>query len=527
MRRWVRPSGLAAQSDASRLEGLLLDGWKDRPAFTINLGLRWEYMQPLYEVADRQVNINTFTGALLYPGKNGASRALYNGYSKQYMPRIGFAWTPPMFNNKLVVRSGYAYMSFMEGTGANLRLPLNPPYFVETNFTYDSRTPGSITSGFADVVTQNITLDMARPATTSTPQLQGRAWDLNLRPQTTSQINFTLEYQMDNATSFSAGYVSQKGTHLVAPHEANQPLPGTGAYSTWTNLNLRRPLINVLPNLGNVALTEASATMDYHSLQTTARRRMGSGLEFIAAYTYSKTLTDNLGYYGSGFTASEGAYWQNAYDRKGNRGPAFFDMRHNFTIGGTYELPVGKGKSFGTDLPTAADLVLGGWSLNYSMATRTGVPMTVRTGLDRTGQAVRGNVRATRYRELVVNESARTVDNWFGLPTDTTARAAVFCTAGVDNGACAYGQPADGSFGNASIGTERGPGFFNLDFSIGKKFRVTERQYIDFRAEFFNALNTVSWAPPGATISAPASFGVIGSQVQSPRNIQFGLKYYF
>ncbi len=503
------------------------DDWKVSPTFTINLGLRWEYMQPIYEVGDRQVNVNTFTGELLYPGKNGASRALYNGYKKQYMPRFGFAWTPPAFNNKLVVRGGYAYMSFMEGTGANLRLPLNPPYFVETDFSYDPRTPGTITSGFADVVTQNITLDMARPAAAgTTPQLQGRAWDLNLRPQTTSQINLTLEYQMDNSTSFSAGYVAQKGTHLVAPHEANQPLPGTGPFSTWTNLNLRRPLINKLPNLGNIALTEASATMDYHSLQTTARRRFASGLEFMASYTYGKTLTDNLGYYGSGFTTSEGAYWQNAYDRRGNRGPSFFDIRHNFTIGGMYELPVGNGKTFGADLPRAADLLLGGWSLNYTMAARTGVPMTVRAA-DRTGQAVRGNVRANRYRKLVVNESARTVDNWFGLPTDTAARAAVFCAGGVDNGACAYGQPGDGFFGNSGIGTERGPGFFTLDFSIGKKFRVTERQYFDFRAEFFNALNTVSWAPPGANISAPASFGVIGNQVQAPRNIQFGLKYYF
>lgn len=501
------------------------DDWKVTPTFTINLGLRWEYMQPLYEVNDRQVNVNTFTGELLYPGKSNFGRALYNGYKKQYMPRFGFAWTPGGFNNKLVVRGGYAYMSFMEGTGANLRLPLNPPYFLETDFTYDSRTPGTITTGFADVVTQNITLDMPRPG--ATPQLQGRAWDLNLRPQTTGQINFTLEYQMDNTTAFSAGYVGQKGTHLVAPHEANQPLPGTGPYSTWTNLNLRRPLINKLPNLGNIALTEASATMDYHSLQTTARRRFAGGLEFMAAYTYSKTLTDNLGYYGSGFTAGEGAYWQNAYDRKGNRGPAFFDMRHNFTIGGMYDMPVGKGKSFGSDLPKAADMLLGGWSLNYTLAARSGVPMTVRTGLDRTGQAVRGNVRANRYRELTINESARNVDNWFGLPMDTAARTAVFCSAGVDNGTCAYGQPADGSFGNSGIGTERGPGFFNLDFSIGKKFNITERQYFDFRAEFFNALNTVSWAPPGATISAPASFGVIGSQVQSPRNIQFGLKYYF
>lgn len=499
------------------------DDWKVTNSFTLNLGLRWEYMQPIFEVNDQQANVDTFAGKVLYPGKDGNSRALYNGYPYQYMPRIGFAWTPGMFRNKMVVRGGYAYMSFMEGTGANLRLPLNPPYFLETDFSYDPRVSGSITTGFADVVTQNITLDMPRPAGVVVPQLQGRAWDRDLRPQTTSQINFTLEYLLDNATSFSAGYVGQKGTHLVAPHEANQPLPGTGPFSTWTNLNTRRPLYNLLPNLGNIALTEASATMDYHSLQVSARRRFRSGFEFLASYTYGKTLTDNLGYYGSANTAGEGAYWQNAYDRRSNRGPAFFDVRHNFTIAGLWDIPVGQGKQFGNGMNRAADLILGGWGINYSLAARGGFPITVRAA-DRTGQAVRGNVRANRYRTLQVDESARTVDNWFALPADRTG---LFCAAGVDDGKCAYGQPGDGFFGNSGIGTERGPGFFNIDLTIGKKFNITERQYVDFRAEFFNAFNHVSWTPPGAAVNNPAGFGVIGGQVQNPRNVQFGLKYHF
>lgn len=501
------------------------DDWKVTRNLTLNFGMRWEYMEPLYEVADRQVNVNTATGQLILPGETDLGRATYNGYTKQFMPRFGFAWTPGGFNNKLVVRGGYAYMSFMEGTGANLRLPLNPPFFLETDFSYDVRTPGTIRTGFADVVAADLRLDMPRPAGTVVPQLQGRAWDINLRPQTTSQINFTLEYQMDRATSISAGYVAQKGTHLVAPVEGNQPLPGTGPFSTWTNLNLRRPLINSLPNLGNIAITQASATMDYHSLQMMGRRRFASGLEFMVSYTYGKTLTDNLGYYGSGFTTSEGAYWQNAYDRRSNRGRAFFDIRSNLTVGGMYDLPFGKGQAVDIDDPVL-NQIFGGWNINYTMAARSGVPMTVRA-VDRTGQAVRGNVRANRYRTLVVNESMRNVDNWFGLPMATADRTAFFCAGGVDNGQCPYGQPADGTFGNSSIGTEQGPGFFNLDFSIGKKFNLTERHYVDFRAEFFNALNHVSWAPPGANLAAPASFGVIGGQVQNPRQIQFGLKYYF
>lgn len=494
------------------------DDYKVTPTFTLNIGLRWEYMQPIYEVKDRQVNVDTFQGVLIKPGGQ-YGRALYNGYKKQYMPRIGFAWSPMA---KLVFRAGYAYQSFMEGTGANLRTTLNPPFFVETDFTYDPRVPGSIMTGFSDVVTANISLDMPRPAGLIAPQLQGRAWDLNLRPQTTQQVNATIEWQADAVTSISAGYVGQKGTHLVAPVEANQPLPGTGPFATWTNLNVRRPLYDKLPNLGNIARTESSATMDYHALQMTARRRMSHGLDFVAAYTLGKTLTDNLGYYGSSNTSGEGAYWQNAYDRRSNRGPAFFDVRHNFTIGGLYDLPYGKGKRFGSSSPRAVDLILGGWNVNYSLGAHTGFPLTVRAN-DRTGQAVRGNVRANHYGNLAINTSARSVDNFFGLPAD---RSTLFCAADVSTG-CAYGQPSDGKFGNSGIGTEVGPSFFNLDFSIGKKFSMSEKRYVDFRVELFNGLNHVSWAPPGLNIASPNTFGSIGGQVQSPRNIQFGMKYYF
>ena len=127
------------------------DDFKVRRNLTLNLGLRWEYTQPLYEVADRQTNLNLQTGQELLAGKNGNSRALYNPYYKQFMPRIGFAFTPSRLKNKFVVRGGYGITSFLEGTGANLRLPLNPPFYFESNITYDKNTPGHITTGFTDV----------------------------------------------------------------------------------------------------------------------------------------------------------------------------------------------------------------------------------------------------------------------------------------------------------------------------------------------------------------------------------------
>jgi hypothetical protein len=202
-------------------------------------------------------------------------------------------------------------------------------------------------------------------------------------------------------------------------------------------------------------------------------------------------------------------------------------VKQNFTLGGLYDLPVGKGKKFGNNMNKLTDLVIGGWNVNYFFNVRTGFPITV-LATDRTGQAARGNVRANHYGTLTKNDSLVNIDNFFGLPTDpanSAVRGAVFCAAGVNN--CAYGQPSDGFFGNSGIGTERGPSYFNMDYSIGKKFNVTERQYIDFRMEAFNGLNHVSWGAPGRSVAAPASFGVVGSQVQQPRNIQFGLKYYF
>lgn len=500
------------------LDGVFVqDDYKVSRNLTVNIGMRWEYSQPLYEVADRQANINIATGQVLLAGKNGASRALYNSYFKQFEPRIGFAWNP---TSKLVYRMGYAMSSFMEGTGANLRLPLNPPFFVETNVNYDSRSPGNIAIGFADAPNSGV-LTGPRTGVNNTPFYQGRAWDPNLRPQFTHQYNATLEYQFTHTTSLTAAYVGQLGTHLVVPHEANNPVAGTGPVSTWINSNDRRPLFSTLPNLGNTALTESSARMSYNSLQLSGRKRLSGGLELTGFYVWSKSIMENLGYYGCGNVASDGAYWQDAYNRRGNRGPACFDARQNFSLGGLYSLPFGRGQKFGSGWNKATDLILGGWNLNYFTNAHSGFPVSANASAANSGgRTPRGNLRANAYKPYVI--TSQTIDAFFGPVT-----AASFCAAGVNDGTCAFGRPTDGTLGTAGVGTLRAPSFFNFDMSIGKKFNVTERQYLDFRMEMFNALNHVSWGPPGRDITSPASFGQITGQIQNSRNIQFGLKYYF
>jgi hypothetical protein len=169
------------------------------------------------------------------------------------------------------------------------------------------------------------------------------------------------------------------------------------------------------------------------------------------------------------------------------------------------------------------DLILGGWNINFNLAKRGGFPVTIFASTQNTnsGRSPRGNARPNRYRVMAA-PATRTVDRWFGNVT-----ASNFCNPGVDDGSCAYGVPALGQFGSAGVGTERAPGFFNLDSSIGKRFNITERQRIDFRAELFNTLNYVSFGAPARDITAPTTFGAIGAQIGAARNIQFGLKYLF
>jgi len=259
--------------------------------------------------------------------------------------------------------------------------------------------------------------------------------------------------------------------------------------------------------------------MNYNALQVTGRKRYSYGLEFIAAYTFSKTMSDNLGYYGAGggSLATQSAYWQNAYDRHADYGLAFFDVTHNFNLGGVFDLPYGKGRAFGKDAPKAVDWILGGWQLGYNFNIHSGFPITITS--PNNSNAGNRTERSNHYRPLVLMN--QTIDNWFG--TDPSARP---CPASGDNGTCAYGQALVGTFGNSSIAAQRAPIYKNFDATIGKNFHFTERQYLQFRAELFNAFNMVSFGSPSNNASA-ANFGQITVQANSPRVIQFALKYYF
>ncbi|MGH9840317.1 MAG: carboxypeptidase regulatory-like domain-containing protein [Blastocatellia bacterium] len=491
----------------NRLGFFIQDDYKVRNNLTLNLGMRWEYTSPVVEVFDRQANFDIKTGAQLLAGKNGNSRALYEPYYKGFEPRIGFAWTPEAFDGKFVVRAGYGITQYMEGTGSNLRLPLNPPFFTEADLPFDlSSGAGTITKGFTDLVVRD------------KPVGQLRIWNPNLRPQFTQQWNLTLEYQLYRNTSVTAGYVGHWATHLVAPTDINQPLQGTGAASTWVAAQLRRPLYSLYPDVTQTSVTDSWAISRYHSLQVSARQRFTRGLEFLASYTLSKSMTDNLGYYGSGGVAAQGAYSGNAYSRHDyNYGPAFFDVRHNLVVSNTYDLPFGKGRSFGKDWHPVMNALLGGWNVGNIFQVRGGFPMTITLGTARSLQAPRGPERP--HTIAPVTTSSSTPDCYIPNPNNR------FCPSGSTS---SFALPDLGTFGSTGVGTVYAPGFFNWDTTIGKKFYLTEHKYFDFRAEFFNFTNHPSFAPPDRSWTLTSTtFGQITGVVSPPRNLEFVLKFHF
>lgn len=473
------------------------DDFKLRPNLTLNIGMRWEYDQPLYEVNNKQANINIKTGAVQYAGQNGASRSLYKPFYGGFMPRVGFSYSPSMLRDRLVVRGGYGITNFLEGTGANLRLTLNPPYFIDSSATTDGITSFQAENGFP------------RPADPNTLSGNVRAWDPNLKPALIQQYNLTTEYQVTGSSSVTLAYLGQVGDHLVDPREGNQKACPTCVL----------PVTQFLPLVSQVSYTESEAIMNYNAMQATYRLRPIHGLEFLANYTWSKSMTDNIGYYGAGGGAAGNwgnYYWQDSYDGKKDYAPAYFDSPNNFSFSGYYDLPFGRGRMFGGNLNRVVDEAVGGWKLGTIVSLHSGFPMTMYS--PENYHVNQRTDRANHYRALKVRN--RSVDNWFGTDPSATPCGAT------DNGICAYGEESTTGLGTAAIGSERAPGYHNMDLALSKAFAVTENQHLDFRADIFNALNTTSLGVPTNDVSS-SSFGQITSTVSTERQIQLALKYIF
>ncbi len=487
--------------------GYVQDDWRVTPTLTLNLGLRYEAHTPWIEKNNRQSNFGLYSGTLELAGQDGNSRALYNSVYglPDFQPRFGFAWSPAGMDGKFVLRGAYTISSYLEGTGTNLRLPQNPPFstpevdavYNEPTYTTEQGPGGSLPGNpFAGA---NL-----------------RVWAPTVQPAMSQQWNLTVQQQIANNLTFQVGYVGQHGTHLMVPmpYFQNQLQPdGTITPSPYLAGN---PTLT--SEIGNISGTASIGSMSYNALQTVLQKRFSSGLQGQVAYTWSHCLTDNSGYYGTWGTQTQATpsspYFQNLYDPRGDWSSCYFDSRNVLSAYASYDLPVGRGRKYGSNMNSVANAVVGNWQLGAIVSIHSGFPLAVYNATDTSGTGSRGPR-----------------PNCSGFAQNLGTSQPVY-SGGVFQGyewinPVGYSEPATGTFGTCpASGPNVGPGYTDTDMSLLKNFHFTERVYMQFRTDFLNAFNNVQFGHPNVNFPS-STFGLVNTSQDTPRNIQFAVKVYF
>ena len=497
------------------------DTWRFTDRLTLNLGLRYDAHSPWVEANNEQANYNIATGNIDLAGQGGASRGLYDGTwgGKDFQPRVGFAWTPAALGDHTVIRGAFTISSYLEGTGTNLRLTLNPPFTpAEINSTTASGKFLPPTTSTDGIVGSGTSASCAAPEYACYSGAFLRVWDPKVQPAIADQWNVTVQHQFSNTTTLQVGYVGQRGTHLMVPFDYAQRvlLPG-GATAPSTYFAANPGLYSVLgggtptsdtPG-AEVSGTKSNGTMRYNSMQAVFQKQASHGLQYQVAYTLSRCMSDSTGYYGAWNNAlSASAYWQNVYDQKAEYAPCYYDATHVVSAYAIYDLPFGRKGMFGKNVNAVVNGVIGGWQVSPIVSFRTGWPLPPQGAQDQSGTYSRGIRPDCSGVPSISNTFIEgTGRQWF-----------------VNDGQIT--QPAAGTFGNCSpqLADLRSPHYSDVDLSLHKDFPITERFRLQFRTDFVNAFNHVQYNAPNMGIG-PA-MGQITS-AQPPRNIQLALKLYY
>jgi hypothetical protein len=501
----------------------------------------------------------------------GATR---NNYAAVLAPRIGFAYD--LFgHHTTVIRGGYGIYSIREDVGGVDNLTLQPPFvpgaapagpaipnlssflnglIPPVGVLDKSFTPqASFFTGFTS--NSQCTFPSGAPGAATADSTQLPCFSGNipfffspLNPlhfvtPTMQQWNLTVQHSIGKGWALEAGYVGTKGTHLREVSNIDQAriaspsnpiiIPGatcdgsivgsnqkcTIVQNTFANLNARAPFPGIGPlNTENFA---SDSNSHYHGGHVMVTHRFSQSLYVQSAYTYSKAIDDT--------SSSQVAFLSRFNDQtnpRDTRGPSDFDRSHRFITSYAYTLPAFGGEG------TFARRALGNWEVSGLFTWQSGLPFSA---FDSAGGGAFGN--APPVLATPTFASGATCGN--GLTSGSVEsrlngflnRQAFVNDAPVDiNNPLGVADPTATGFGNVGRNCFRGPRQFNMDFSIGKVFRFTERQSLKFTTEFFNLTNTPSFANPSVTdinSVAPNSptFGPISSVVGTPRLIQFALRF--
>ncbi|MEP7367777.1 MAG: TonB-dependent receptor, partial [Acidobacteriota bacterium] len=517
------------------------DDWKATRKLTLNLGVRWEVIGGLTEVAQRMSGLSLTTANPAAGGNPGAlvfledigRNSFQNTYWKQISPKFGFAYA---VNEKMVLRGGYGINNtpaISNGFGFGGTLGFNGNIVRNSGNTpirFAEDSLGNIADRYPDFVG---VLPNKSPALANGQGIDYYRTDGNRMPYV-QNWNFGIQYQLPAATVLEVNYIGNKGTRLIAkgfnqpnnlpytvtqqygdllprPWNSSSPIPAPFAGFSGTNLQALRPyaqftgINDIFPNTGNSS---------YNSLQVQATRHFKGGLAILGAYTWSKAigLTDN---------AIDSENVADVFNRNLERSITNYNIPHVAKLSWIYELPIGPNKLL--NISGTAGKILGGWQLSGIHTLRAGNPIAISTGGINlpTGNAVRPDLVAGQ--NIVANSDP-------GIVFRGAAGAPAYLNR------AAFSNPpvfAGGQNVVQHLGTV-GPYLPNIrdrhwvseDMNISKTFNFDEHRNFELRGTFLNPFNRHGIGGLQTNITSPL-FGQYTGQQMGARNIEIALRFGF
>ena len=494
----------------------------------------------------RTTNSATINGAPCMPVLSSSTANVPDGLrttpKRILVPRLGFAYRPLANNDKWVLRSGFAiYDDTVGGSTFYGMTGTLQSYSQQYINTYN---PTTYAIGY-----QWPAIDAAATAKGFTPAYGsdyfGTSAAVNWRDPYTEQWDLTVDHDFGSGYAGRISYIGSASHELQWAPDYNT-LPFSSTVSAYNQpASARR-----FPNWGRVYTYIPGGNQRYESLQLSASHRLQHGLEFHSDFAWTKNLCDNQGISPTQFAGETGVGRSTSIlDRHADFGDVYGTRRLRWNTTGVYDLPIGRGKMFGSGMSRAADMIVGGWNLSYILLWQTGDYLTPYFSSGQgdpsgTGSGLTSSKAGwdpshnNQHPDRVAGVSpvpiggARTRLNWvnsgaYTCPGNPAWTVGTSCTTGSGSGAVPL---PIGRFGNATEGNLEGPHMFNLSSGLRKTIPVHDRFKISLEGTFTNVLNHTNLGNPNLSLSS-TSFGQITSANTSdlggPRTGQVSLRVDF
>ncbi len=459
--------------------GFAQDDFKVTPSLTLNLGLRYEFYSVTHEILNRSAVVDVAGCGGFCP----KGTPYYDPNTKNFGPRAGFAWAPRFFNGKTTIRSGFGVYH-----GGNQNDDFSDPAeSAVPRYSLSSSDFPALAYPLVAFLDPRNQLFSPKAVDRHRKDLYYENWD------------FVVQHQFAADFIGQLAYIGGQGHHLFSKYTINLINPATG----------KRPLAG----FGSFGLKTNDGNNNFNSLQAMLQRRFVRGFLLQANYMWSHGIAD------ASIGSGEAVSFQNMSCRACDRSSTNIDVRHVITVNGVYRLPFGEGGRF-LNSAGAASRFLGGWQLAGIGSARTGLPVNI-TASRTAAQLLDGNTSGQRPNlvpGVPIYADQQTINNWFNP--------------------AAFSAPANLAWGNLGRYIANGPGTFEIDSSLEKRFRIGERLALNFRAAAFNLLNHPQYKNPGASVGSvsgnppvikpSASFGRItgilntgATGTGAPRRVEF------